>query len=868
MGFRRWLLFCAGLLLLSVVFSYPLIHYVGEGMPYSFIPVKGSEIVPQYPGDYLQLFYRCWLFGQALRGKTPFFSNHYEFSTPLTPPRFNTQGLPISLIAGTLGPLGAAFAYNAAVLLSFLASGLALALFIRSVTGSIGAATFCGVLYSCFPYRLGHLFGGHPGGFVIFLMPLSLYCIERSWPLRDSGSVPPRQAILWGAFCGLCVFFCALSELHMVFYLGVLLPAYVATKFIGETASGGAIAAWRRARMTFSGLVPIALAVLAYALWIKCSFIETSTMHEGRRLSAVQGFNPSIANMLRISPSAEKNIYLGFVPFACAVYGFFSRRLEIRRGSAGRGALLWLYFWTCLFVASYFMALGTATQRYLPIYPWLHAHVPFLTYSRTPNRLLAVSALGLFMLCAYGVRRLLAGGRPAKCAVLILLLVALLDYHPGGPIGISVMRGIDRVYEEVRNAGRGKRLLELPIWPGDDTWSSIYGYYVTLTEVPMVNGYSPAPRRSYTSGVFQPLRNLNLGEMRARQYQLLKSWGVPYVVLHAEAFPRKVSRYPFSFTLLNLQASPFLEFVRGDGPHYLFKVREHPTGPEQAFSLKSPIGILYPACKMEGDVGECVPDIASSSGAPRYTPAFSGGGGWLLRGQPRTYPTGEFRALFRVKSAPGEADGPVGRIEACAPEEGKVISARELAPQDFEDSGGYAAFDLEFKNTEPRRVEFRVYATGAKALGVDFVCVVFAGEKDPGLSYEAEDLFHIGDCVKDGDASGGYAVSIGKKEDPSMPMVSGPLRLYGPGRYVARYYLAAEDAEPGAFARLEVVSGFGGVLGRREVASGDKVDGGRYAPYDVAFEVGKPTPVSFHLRHFNKAVLKLDRIEVESLGEP
>ncbi len=862
MGFRQWLLFCAGLLLLSLVFSYPLVHHIGEGMPYSFVPVKGSEITSQYPGDYLQLLYRCWLFGQALRGKAPFFSNYYEFSTPLTPPRFNTQGIPISLIAGTFSPLGAAFAYNATVLLSFLASGLALALFVRTATGSSGAAIFCGALYSCFPYRLGHLFGGHPGGFVIFLMPLALYCLERSWPLRDPLDVSRTRALLWGSACGLCAFFCALTELHIAFYLGVLLPAYVAAKFIDATASGGAAAAWRRAKMTMLGLIPIALAVLAYVLWIKYSFLGTSTLQEGRKLSAVQGFNPTLANMLMISPSAERNIYLGLVPFACAVYGFFARRMEIRKGFAERGALLWLYFWTCLFLASYFMALGTATQRYLALYPWLHAHVPFLAYSRTPNRLLAIAALGLFILCAYGIRRILSKGRLAKSAVWILLLVALLDYHPQSSIGISIVRGIDRVYREVRSAGGGGRMLALPIWPGDDTWSSIYEYYVTLTGVPMVNGYSPAPQRSYISKVFLPLRNLNLGEMRTRQYELLKEWGVPFIILHAEAFPRKVSRYPFRFTLLNLQASPFLEFMRGDGPHYLFKVREHPAGPEQTFSLRSPIGILYPAGKMEGDIGECVPDRASSSGSPRCTSAFSGGGGWLFRGQPRTYPSGEFRVLFRIKSAPNERRGPIGRIEVYAPEEDRVISARELAPQDFKGYDGYATFEREFKNMEPRRIEFRVYATGVQALGVDFVYVVFAGEKDPGSSYEAEDLFHIGDCVKDRNASGGYAVSVGKEEDLSMPMVSGPMRLYGPGRYRARYHLMAEGVERGTFARLEVVSGFGEVLGRRAVTLGERAEQGRYAPYDVEFEIGKPTPISFSLRHFNKAILRLDRIEV------
>ncbi|MEJ2745214.1 MAG: hypothetical protein P8123_05950, partial [bacterium] len=568
------------------------------------------------------------------------------------------------------------------------------------------------------------------------------------------------------------------------------------------------------------------------------------------------------------SPSAERNIYLGLVPLAFAVYGFFARRLEIRRGLADRGALFGLYFWASLFIASYFMALGTATQRYLPLYPWLHKHVPFKSYSRTHNRLMAITALGLFILCAYGIRHLLSKGRTAKGAVFLLFLVALLDYHPKTPIGISVMSGIDRVYEEVRNARPGGRFLALPIWPGDDTSSSIYEYYVTLTGVPMVNGYSPAPQRSYVSKVFQPLRYLNLGEMRAQQYALLKEWGVRFIVLHEEAFPRKVSRYPFRLTLRKLQASPFLEFARVDGPHYLFKVREHPAdGPEQAFSLTSPIGILYPAYKMRGDVGGCVPDPTSSSGSPRYTPAFTGAGGWLLRGHPRTYPTGKFRVSFRIKSISSEGNEPVCRIEVYASEEERVISTRELTPQDFKGSDGYSTFDLEFENTEPVPVEFRVHATGKEAMGVDFVYVIFAGEQDPENSYEAEDLFHIGDCVKEDDASGGYLVSIGKREDLSMPMVSGPKRLYGPGHYVARFHLMADEVGVGTFARMEVVSGFGGVLGRRDVTSKEGVEWGRYAPYDVAFKIEKPTPISFYLRHFNKAVLRLDRIEVERVGE-
>jgi hypothetical protein len=252
----------------------------------------------------------------------------------------------------------------------------------------------------------------------------------------------------------------------------------------------------------------------------------------------------------------------------------------------------------------------------------------------------------------------------------------------------------------------------------------------------------------------------------------------------------------------------------------------------------------------------------ASSGSPRCISAFTNGGGWLIKGKQRTYPTGEFKALFRVKSAPDKGDKPIGRIEVYAPEEKRVVSARKLMPQEFKDSNGYETLELGFKNMEPARIEFRVYATGEDSLCVDFVYVIFAAEKDPQYSYEAEDLFHIGDCIKDDDASGGHTVSIGKEEDLTMPMVNGPMRLYDAGRYLARYRLKAAEVDPGTFARLEVMSGFGAVLGRREIASGENLEQDRYVHYDVEFEIEKPTPISFYLRHFNKAILRLDRIEV------
>lgn len=858
---RHWILYSAALLLLALAFSYPLVRHLKEAMPYSFMPVKGREIVHQHPGDYIQLFYRFWLFGQALTGKIPFLSNPYEFSTPGTPPLFTTQGLPLSLVFLLFSAWGNIFAYNALILLSFIAAGAAIALLINELTGSRAAGIACGALYACLPYRLGHLYGGHPGGFIFFLTPLSLYCFERAWKKSESGD--PKKALLWGFASGACVFFTSLTDLHTVFYLGIFLTAYVLMKFVDSAMRRGIPETFRTAYHPAFGLAVAALAAIAYLFWVKYFFLGKTIVGKGRPIETVKAFSPQLKDILCKNPNAERNVYLGIIPLLFGAYGFFVRRMEIRKGNAHAGALLWLYFWAVIFIISYVTALGTALDHYMPIYSWLHAHVPFLAYSRTPSRAITISAVCFFVLAAYGIRSLARGGNLAKALLIIALSLSFFDYHPGAFIGISLMRGRDSVYGEVKRSSRGGRLCELPLWPGDSAWSAIYEYYVTLTGVPMINGYNPAVQLSYVKKVFIPLRNLNLGEMREEQYNTLSRWDVRHLVLHQEAFPRKVSRYPFRLTLLKLLRSPFLEFTRRDGPHYLFKLREKRAGEKQLdLAISSPIGNLYPSTKMLHDIGDLVNDGAASCGHALCASSSSGATGWLWRGHSRIYPTGAFKVYFNLKTDSIKGAGPIARIEVYAPEEGKVIAEKEICPRDFAKAHCYEMFEIGFRNSEPTRVEFRINYIGRGSLWADFAYIIFSEEKDPRCTYEAEDLFHIGSCVEDPLASDGLAVHIGKDEDLYMPMVDGPARIYPPGRYRVIYRLRAGGVEPGEVVRLEVSSHFGGCVAQRGLTDDRLAEPDRYGEYSLTFDIKKETPLSFRLRHFNRALLWLDRIDI------
>ena len=865
MSGRQWLLFCAVLLALAAVFSYPLILYFTVGMPYSFIPVSGLEVIHQHPGDYIQLMYRFWLFEKAVTGEIPFFTNAYEFSTPLTPPLFNTQGIPISAIFMLFMPLGNIAAYNALVVLSFLGAGIAMALLVREFTDSPGVSVVCGLLYSCIPNRLGHLYGGHMGGFVFFLMPLAMYCMERAWRCASGDRSSIRGAFAWGFGCGLCSLCAAPIELHISFSMGILLVIFFLVRFAGHAAREGMRSALRASRLVLWGLLlPVAVTV-SYLLWVKFCYLATSVVGAGRSIRTVQAYNPMLVDIIYKNRNAEKNICLGVLPLIGAIYGFFVRRREISRGRAEPGALLGLYFWAGLFVVTYMLSLGTALEAHIPMYAWLHAHIPFMSYSRTSSRIVAISLLGFFMLVAYGMRHLLSKGRTTRFAVGLLTVLTLADYHPKGRIGVSLLHGMDSVYEKVRREAQGKRLLELPIWPGDSAWSAVYEHYATLTGVPIVNGYNPVPQLAYVTRVFEPMKSLNLGEMRKWQYDMLKSWDVPFIILHQDLFPRKVSRYPFRFTLLNLMRSPYLEFVRKDGPNHLFALRENPAGPEPRFTQSSPVGNLYPSNRMKSDVGSCIQDAAASSGFSLCAGTHGEESGLLVRGNERIYPTGEYSVFFNLRSSAPRGSGPVARIDVYAPEGEKVLAERTLTQRDFTSSGDYRLFELRFANHEPARVEFRVHYLGNGVLRADFAYVVFSRESDPCPRYEAEDLFHIGSCVEDPNSSGGYAITITKDEDITMPMVSGPDRLYGPGCYRASFYLKARDAEAGTITSLDVASSFGGVRSKRDLERDEIEESAGYSPYEITFKLDRITPLSFAVRHYKKAILSLDKIEIEEI---
>ena len=193
----------------------------------------------------------------------------------------------------------------------------------------------------------------------------------------------------------------------------------------------------------------------------------------------------------------------------------------------------------------------------------------------------------------------------------------MADFLPRQAPGLTTLPLTHPVYERLASERRaGETILELPIWPGDTAWTSIYLWFVTRYRNLLINGYSPATPRAYVERVFKPLYPLDFGEMRRPQYDLLRSLGIRFIVFHEEAYPRKISDFPFRVTAENLRASKYLETLMYDSPLWLFRLRAEPPPYETPVGGRtSPVGSLWEAEHWSVGRGIRSADAGASGGA-------------------------------------------------------------------------------------------------------------------------------------------------------------------------------------------------------------------------------------------------------------
>jgi hypothetical protein len=516
------------------------------------------------------------------------------------------------------------------------------------------------------------------------------------------------------------------------------------------------------------------------------------------------------------------------------------------RRRVGDGRLRFLY--GAVLASGLVLTLGPTLPAF-PLYEALHRWLPLFAMIRNPRKLELLVAVGGLVLAAFGARAVL--GRLAAestrrrlmvAGVLTgLVLVATPPWH-----GIAVARfGDSPVFEALRHGAT--RVLYLPIWPGDSAYSSLYLYAITRTRVPALNGYSPLVARRYMRDAFEPLEPLNVGDLGRVEASALRRLGVSHVVVDRSVFPPQVSAYPSAFTIQHLRASPALALELAADPLWLFRVTGE--GPSEQAGPTSPVGLFYEAEWQNRHTGTAV-DAPGASGG-RMVAARPGvdAPGFLTFGPYRPLPAGAYTARFRAR-------GQGLRVDVATDRGERIVAERTV------DTGpDWTTVVLPFVVERGQPLEFRAAWDGRSAAAIDWVLVVAADRPDPEWTYEVEALPHRLGEVPDPQASGGLAGYADSGESLRTGLVSGPTRLFPPGRFRLSVRLRAEAPGRGPLVGLEVTEPVGAVLARRTVPA-TEVRSDVYGEAILDFELSRPTVLEFPVLYLGDVGVFLDRVTV------
>jgi hypothetical protein len=531
-----------------------------------------------------------------------------------------------------------------------------------------------------------------------------------------------------------------------------------------------------------------------------------------------------------------------------------------------------LIFFLVLMGISYVLAFGPKSPL-RGLYMFCYDYLPKFSMMRQPAKMMVVSLFALSAcvgLCLSCLRRLV----PAGIATAIGILLGLAVIVDSSPVpcrgaGISILPRGNEAYEDVFRENPGARVVNVPIWPGDSSWSSYYQYYATIYRTVMINGYNPVTSKDYVENIFKPLKPLNAGQIQQRQYDLLREMKIDYLVFHEEAFPPKVCLFPAEYAIRNLKASPHIELLSEVRPILVFRILEDVTpNPSDIVFEPATTAVVHEAedaDEQDREIWGCivVDDPEASDGAALLMK--EGVRGWRKINR-RTTPAGTYTFSTRVRS-----NGPTSlTVTVFRSSDGSVLYSE---PVQVDTDGRYDIASVEFSLDEAESIYYLIEKAESSELVADWFYLRFSDQADPLSAFEIEDIFHTGNLTTVEGASGGTAVYL-TRTDPEEAATRGPYRLYEPGTYRLILVMGIdwrdvlEDRD--TLVSCAVLDNEGNTIldeQRHRAGSLERATQPvQFLEQHYEFELRIPTFLNLSIRHFRRSIY-LDRVEIERVDD-
>jgi len=458
------------------------------------------------PGDpLLNLWTLRWVAHQVVTSPVHLFDGN------IFAPERNTLAYSETLLAPGLlaAPLtwfgaGGILVHNVVFLAGFAASGVAMAVLVRELTGRISAGIVSGIAFAFLPFRFDHfaqLQLQHAEW--IPLTFWALHRVVRTGRIRD------------GVWLGVSI----AAQLMSCMYYGMFLALYL-------TAAGCWILAWRCSRWR-SWSPPLAVSlVVAFALFLPAAraYIDARSVVGERSRQENISFSATWSNYLAAPDTnriygrtaeqyggLEKNLFPGLVVLALAAAALWPPLSVVR--------------------TAYAVGLVIAVDLTLGfnglLYPTLYATIPPFRALRIPALAVVLVGFSLSVLAGFAVARL----RLRRLAPIAGAAILLESFSLPMPLTRLTTTPPEAYTDLVRDAAGLSTIVELPIIYSRDPryQDQIYMYYSTFHWHTLVNGYS---------GFFPPPYLEAAAVMRTfpdpRSLALLRGRNVRYIVVHGE----------------------------------------------------------------------------------------------------------------------------------------------------------------------------------------------------------------------------------------------------------------------------------------------------------------------------------------------
>lgn len=790
-------------LVLYVLYFWPMPGFMGTGIP--FTSYVSKDLGPRYlvQGDHLQLLYHFELLNGFFHGDTPWFRNLWEFnlSDAEIPRLIGPYYAPFALPYVLLRSLGCtdALSWNLTQLLSVWAGVFFCYCLARRHGVRPWTALAISVVANAVPYRWVTLSGGSPTGFGMGLLPGVVLGVELA--VRD-------RRVWGGVLGGVCLLACYAIDLHCFLFAALSLPLWGLVALLrtnGTNGGDGGATRWNRRwfGQLFISVLPLAIAgilSLAIAAAVKSGY-QSTDVSDGRTWGEIRlcspdwrsFFDPFFAchmpdqfHMGRMLPALL--LVSGVVLLAGVCIWWRSRHSE----ENGRDALFRGYVFGPLgglfaggllaaaILFSFVLALGVnGPFDGLPL-RLVRALVPPFKMVRQPIKVFCLLPALYTSFFAYSVA--LAASIRSRTGFCVcraervwqraaaVLVAAIVVFSLSGRMyaGICLLPGKNAAYEASAALARGRepagRALVLPVWPGDSSYSSLYQYHAQRSGLRMLNGYAAVKTGDYLERVFYAFETMTEGECTQAQADALRELGVDVVLLQENAWPSKVSSFPFGYTLRRFLADPRFELLAEEDGVWAFRLKGAEEALPEGKQVPPPVGIVRhfagPFAKDRMRVR-----LRAFAGYQQ-----DGAFGWLVRGR---FPE---RVTVYCDSGDGVESNRVVRTLALGQSDAVRLAAIERPPVPPR------AFSwLTFPSADGRN-------SGVELLDVAYVPMQpLAKDRDGTLRLCAADLTHeFGTTVlnEEGEPS---ALAFKPLRDPVSCAVAGPDRPlpFSAGRYRA-----------------------------------------------------------------------------------